>query len=61
MNEIFKDEEIGGTQGMAAFVKTPKFQQLNVGFALDEGMASESDELYVFYAERPIWSQFFIA
>ncbi|XP_065203221.1 aminoacylase-1-like [Planococcus citri] len=49
------DEEIGGEQGMGIFVKTPEFLKLNVGFALDEGMANESSELYIFYAERPIW------
>ncbi|KAB0792729.1 hypothetical protein PPYR_14688 [Photinus pyralis] len=49
------DEEIGGAQGMREFVKTPEFKRLNVGFALDEGMASPSDEFVLFHGERCIW------
>lgn len=33
----FKDEEVGGHQGMELFVKRPEFQALRAGFALDEG------------------------
>uniref|UniRef100_A0A8C5I0I0 N-acyl-aliphatic-L-amino acid amidohydrolase n=1 Tax=Gouania willdenowi TaxID=441366 RepID=A0A8C5I0I0_GOUWI len=32
------DEEVGGHKGMETFVKHPEFQQLNIGFALDEGI-----------------------
>lgn len=49
------DEEIGGIPGMKAFVRTDEFRALNVGFALDEGLASATDEFPVYYAERSIW------
>ncbi|XP_028142367.1 aminoacylase-1 isoform X4 [Diabrotica virgifera virgifera] len=49
------DEETGGVDGMKAFVKTNDFKNLNIGFALDEGMASPTNEYPVFYAERIIW------
>ncbi|KAI8122699.1 hypothetical protein FF38_01384 [Lucilia cuprina] len=49
------DEEIGGHLGMEAFVKTDDFKKLNVGFSLDEGIASENDVFKVYYAERSIW------
>ena len=46
------DEEIGGHDGLAKFVKTTKFQEMNVGFGLDEGLASPTDEIDIFHAER---------
>jgi len=49
------DEEIGGVEGMREFVKTKDFQDLNIGFALDEGMASPNDDYVLFYGERCIW------
>lgn len=49
------DEEIGGTDGMMAFVKTAAFGELGAGFALDEGIASPGDDFPVFYAERSVW------
>ncbi|KAF5287664.1 hypothetical protein FQR65_LT12194 [Abscondita terminalis] len=49
------DEEIGGAQGMGEFVKTQEFRNLNVGFSLDEGMASPNDEFVLYYGERCIW------
>ncbi|TMW48983.1 hypothetical protein DOY81_005927 [Sarcophaga bullata] len=49
------DEEIGGHLGMEAFVKTDDFKKLNVGFSLDEGIASEDDSFKINYAERTIW------
>lgn len=49
------DEEIGGEKGMREFVKTDKFKNLNVGFALDEGLASPTNEFALFYGERCIW------
>jgi len=49
------DEEVGGYKGMNCFVKTPEFAALNVGFALDEGIASPDDSFHVFYGERCIW------
>jgi len=49
------DEEIGGKLGMALFVHTQDFRDLNVGVALDEGIASPTDDYLLFYAERNIW------
>ena len=46
------DEEIGGVNGMMLFVKTPLFQSLNIGFGLDEGLASEDEEIPLYYGER---------
>ncbi|PVV03843.1 hypothetical protein BB560_001654 [Smittium megazygosporum] len=46
------DEEIGGIDGMAHFVKSQDFKDLNAGFALDEGIANTGSELYAFYGER---------
>ncbi|KAH8250221.1 hypothetical protein KR026_008355 [Drosophila bipectinata] len=48
------DEEVGGKLGMFAFVTSPEFRSLNVGFSLDEGIASPSSEFPVFYAERSV-------
>lgn len=47
------DEEINGTYGMDGFVSTKEFKDLNVGFALDEGDPSPTDDLVVYYGERP--------
>ncbi|KAL4271345.1 hypothetical protein GQ457_13G010330 [Hibiscus cannabinus] len=49
------DEEIGGFDGSAKFVKSKEFEGLNVGFVLDEGQASTGDEFRVFYADRSPW------
>ncbi|XP_027148940.1 aminoacylase-1-like [Coffea eugenioides] len=49
------DEEIGGFDGMAKFVKSEEFKALNLGFVLDEGQASPGDEYRVFYADRQPW------
>lgn len=49
------DEEIGGHDGMSLFVDCDAFKKLNVGFALDEGLASASDAFMVYYAERRTW------
>jgi hypothetical protein len=51
------DEEIGGVDGMQKFVKTQEFKNLKIGFALDEGMASTTDEYLIFYGERYMWSK----
>ncbi|RVE55108.1 hypothetical protein evm_000006 [Chilo suppressalis] len=54
------DEEIGGFQGMREFLKMKKFKELNVGFVLDEGLGSQSDEnLYVTYQDKRAWSMKF--
>ncbi|CAH4033947.1 unnamed protein product [Pieris brassicae] len=49
------DEEVGGEQGMAQFVKSEHFKKLNIGFALDEGLASPTDHYVVYNGERSIW------
>jgi len=49
------DEEIGGNLGMREFIKTEDFKKLNVGCALDEGMASEDNDFLLYYGERCIW------
>ncbi|KAK5986962.1 hypothetical protein GCK32_002811 [Trichostrongylus colubriformis] len=49
------DEEIAGPEGMAKFCHMDEFRELNIGFVLDEGVASETDTYKVFYAERCSW------
>ena len=49
------DEEIGGHDGMEIFLKQPEFKDLNVGCAMDEGLATPEDVYNVFYAERSVW------
>jgi acetylornithine deacetylase/succinyl-diaminopimelate desuccinylase-like protein len=51
----YLDEEIGGGDGMKLFVKTPEFKKLNIGFTLDEGIATPDDAYKVYYAERNLW------
>lgn len=52
------DEEIGGVEGMKKFVHTDEFRRLNIGFALDEGLASPNDEYALSNGERCIWREF---
>eukprot|EP00939_MAST-03C_sp_MAST-3C-sp1_P001931 g1931.t1 len=49
------DEEIGGSDGLGTFVKMPRFKALNVGVALDEGLARADKRITVFYGERAVW------
>lgn len=49
------DEEVGGFDGMEKFVELKEFEELNVGFMMDEGQASTNDEFRVFYADRTPW------
>lgn len=49
------EEEIGGVDGMREFIHMKEFKMLNVGFSLDEGIASPTNVYNIFYAERPIW------
>lgn len=49
------DEEIGGATGFVPFMKTQEFKDMNVGVALDEGQASENEEISVYYGERLSW------
>jgi len=53
------DEEIFGQAGMKAFVSSGAFKNLNIGFALDEGIASPTDDFHVFYGERTCWHVLF--
>ncbi|XP_050348680.1 aminoacylase-1-like [Nymphalis io] len=49
------DEEVGGREGLGTFVKTEHFKKLNVGFALDEGLACSEDYFVAYNGERSIW------
>ena len=51
------DEEVGGADGMAAWLASRSFSELGrVGLALDEGLANPADAYTVFYGERaPLW------
>lgn len=49
------DEETSGENGMLKFSRSKQFRDLNVGFALDEGCATENDKFVAYYAERSIW------
>lgn len=53
------DEEIFGPDGMKAFVNSRDFKELNVGFLLDEGIASESNIFKAFYGEKTCWQVVF--
>lgn len=44
---------------MATFVTTPQFAKLNVGFALDEGIATPNEVFDVYYCERTTWSKLY--
>ncbi len=53
------DEEVGGHDGMAKFVLSNHFKELNIGMALDEGLASPGEEIPVYYGERNVfWVNF---
>jgi len=49
------DEEVGGMDAMEKFVETKEFSDLNIGVALDEGLASPDETFTVFYGERMPW------
>ena len=40
---------------MESFVESPEFKELNIGLALDEGLASPDDDYIAFYGERSLW------
>ena len=44
---------------MEAFLQSDEWKNLNVGFALDEGLANPNEEFTVFYGERMPWCQYF--
>ena len=48
------DEELGGADGMRKFCVSQEFSNLNVGLALDEGLARDDDDMTVFYGERHV-------
>lgn len=53
------DEEIGGPRGMQEFVRCSEFRELNIGVALDEGLAHDENTWVVHYGERsPLWVKF---
>jgi len=49
------DKEIGGEVGMKTFVDSAAFRNMNVGFALDGGMASVDEKFLLFYGEKSTW------
>lgn len=49
------DEEIGGVLAMQDFVHTNDFKSLNIGFALDEGVASPTNDFFLYNGERTLW------
>jgi aminoacylase len=53
------DEENFGPDGMRALITTDNFKNLNVGFTLDEGYASQTDVFSVFYGQRTAWHVLF--
>ncbi|XP_069792983.1 aminoacylase-1-like [Narcine bancroftii] len=52
---IVPDEEIGGQNGMKKLTEHEAFRALNIGFALDEGLANPTDAYTAFYGERNVW------
>jgi len=53
------DEEVGGHDGMAKYVLSQEFKKLNIGLALDEGLATPDDVIPVYYGERNVfWVKF---
>jgi aminoacylase len=52
---VVPDEEVGGFKGTGQFVQTKEFENLNVGFVLDEAIPSESEkELFVKISEKRV-------
>ncbi|CDF39362.1 unnamed protein product [Chondrus crispus] len=49
------DEEIGGVDGMGAFVNSRAFKNMRIGVALDEGLPNEGPAFNVYYGERQTW------
>ena len=46
------DEEVGGLDGASRFVNSDIFRGLNVGIALDEGLANPENAYSIFWGER---------
>ncbi|KAL0831364.1 hypothetical protein ABMA28_002189 [Loxostege sticticalis] len=53
---LMPDEETGGFEGIRPFIASPEYKALNVGFALDEGLSSPTDDIYATYQDRRAWS-----
>ncbi|CAJ0584244.1 unnamed protein product, partial [Mesorhabditis spiculigera] len=49
------DEELGGYNGMRVFTESQDFKDLNIGWVLDEGLASPTETFQVYYGERNPW------
>ncbi|RWR78299.1 aminoacylase-1 isoform X1 [Cinnamomum micranthum f. kanehirae] len=49
------DEETGGHDGAKKLAEWERFEEMNVGVVLDEGLASTNEAYRVFYAERCPW------
>ncbi|PAA93817.1 hypothetical protein BOX15_Mlig004050g2, partial [Macrostomum lignano] len=49
------DEEVTGKLGMGKFCQSDKFRSLNVGCAMDEGLANPTEAFTVYYGERSVW------
>ncbi|MCO5611710.1 hypothetical protein L7F22_065968 [Adiantum nelumboides] len=49
------DKEVGGSDGFAKLISSSFFESLNVGVALDEGLASDAEAYRVSNAERSPW------
>ena len=52
INSFIADEELGGHDGMKQFVVSKEFKKLNIGLALDEGLASPNEVMPVYYGQR---------
>lgn len=48
------DEEIGGVDGMGKYIVSREFNDLNIGLAIDEGLASPDETIPLFYGERSV-------
>lgn len=49
------DEEVGGKEGMAQFLKSDVFSKLNIGVCFDEGIPSPEKSIRVYTGERAVW------
>ncbi|KAJ8730729.1 hypothetical protein PYW08_002142 [Mythimna loreyi] len=57
---VMPDEEMGGKNGMKAFVKTKEFKTLNIGFALDEGLTVSDDTFLALFVDKRAWQMEFL-
>ncbi|XP_059144894.1 aminoacylase-1-like [Physella acuta] len=52
---LFTSEEEIGSKPAQVFSTSKQFQDLNIEFGLDEGIANPGEKMRVFYGERSIW------